>query len=205
MTIKAIETRYHGYHFRSRLEARWAVFFDEVRLDWEYELEGFSFDGIAYLPDFYFPDLGIWCEIKGKLISEARMRSAPNLFGNTPYTYTEYPELEKAQKLRDYDNAVAVVVGSPGKEKIHLYAYDLCDSGGGIFNSESGECEWVVYKGRGIGLRATTRDDRCLYSDGSFNIPLNRGGYIDPTNESSQSRDIILRAVDKSRAIRFDR
>lgn len=28
MTITAIETRYAGCHFRSRLEARWAVFFD---------------------------------------------------------------------------------------------------------------------------------------------------------------------------------
>lgn len=29
MTIKAIDTIYKGYKFRSRLEARWAVFFDE--------------------------------------------------------------------------------------------------------------------------------------------------------------------------------
>ncbi len=28
--IKAIETRYKGYRFRSRLEARWAVFFDAL-------------------------------------------------------------------------------------------------------------------------------------------------------------------------------
>ncbi len=27
-SIKAIQTKYRGYHFRSRLEARWAVFFD---------------------------------------------------------------------------------------------------------------------------------------------------------------------------------
>lgn len=26
-SIKPIETIYNGYHFRSRLEARWAVFF----------------------------------------------------------------------------------------------------------------------------------------------------------------------------------
>jgi hypothetical protein len=28
MSAKAIETHYKGYRFRSRLEARWAVFFD---------------------------------------------------------------------------------------------------------------------------------------------------------------------------------
>ena len=30
--MKIIETKYRGYHFRSRLEARWAVFFDEIGL-----------------------------------------------------------------------------------------------------------------------------------------------------------------------------
>lgn len=50
--IKAIPTRYKGYHFRSRLEARWAVFFDALGLDWEYEPEGFEWEGKRYLPDF---------------------------------------------------------------------------------------------------------------------------------------------------------
>ena len=30
MKIAAIETKYKGYRFRSRLEARWAVFFDAL-------------------------------------------------------------------------------------------------------------------------------------------------------------------------------
>ncbi|MBK9515513.1 MAG: hypothetical protein IPO05_18320 [Flavobacteriales bacterium] len=51
--IKPIETRYKGYRFRSRLEARWAVFFDALGLEWEYEPEGFDLgDGVYYLPDF---------------------------------------------------------------------------------------------------------------------------------------------------------
>ena len=51
--IKAIETVYNGYRFRSRLEARWAVFFDAAGIEYEYEPEGFSLDyGIQYLPDF---------------------------------------------------------------------------------------------------------------------------------------------------------
>lgn len=50
--IKAISTRYKGYHFRSRLEARWAVFFDAVGVDWDYEPEGFSTRAGHYLPDF---------------------------------------------------------------------------------------------------------------------------------------------------------
>ena len=64
-TIKAIETVYKGYRFRSRLEARWAVFYDALGIEWEYEKEGFEFwDGSRYLPDFYLKDYG-WIEIKG--------------------------------------------------------------------------------------------------------------------------------------------
>lgn len=54
--IKAIETRYNGYKFRSRLEARWAVFFDALDLKYKYEPEGYELrDGSYYLPDFWIP------------------------------------------------------------------------------------------------------------------------------------------------------
>ena len=49
----AIETVYNGYRFRSRLEARWAVFFDSLGVKYEYEPEGFELPGLGgYLPDF---------------------------------------------------------------------------------------------------------------------------------------------------------
>lgn len=68
-TIKAIETHYKGYRFRSRLEARWAVFFDALGIAYEYEPEGFEVpfeDGnIRYLPDFRLPGLNLWVEVKG--------------------------------------------------------------------------------------------------------------------------------------------
>ena len=67
--IKPIETVYNGYRFRSRLEARWAVFFRAVGLDYQYEPEGFEMDGIRYLPDFYLPSIDRWFEIKGKPLS----------------------------------------------------------------------------------------------------------------------------------------
>jgi len=52
MTIPAIPTRYAGCYFRSRLEARWAVFFDQLSIPWEYEAEGFVTESGPYLPDF---------------------------------------------------------------------------------------------------------------------------------------------------------
>jgi len=66
MSIKAIETKYKGYRFRSRLEARWAVFFDAIGVEWLYEHEGFDLGGEDgwYLPDFWFPLWGCFAEIK---------------------------------------------------------------------------------------------------------------------------------------------
>lgn len=66
MKIKAIETVYKGYRFRSRLEARWAVFFDALGAEWQYEVEGFDLDGTWYLPDFWLPEQKCWVEIKPK-------------------------------------------------------------------------------------------------------------------------------------------
>jgi hypothetical protein len=62
--IKAIETKYGGYKFRSRLEARWAVFFDALNVEWEYEKEGFDIAGVRYLPDFWLPSVKMWAEVK---------------------------------------------------------------------------------------------------------------------------------------------
>lgn len=67
--IKPIETLYKGYRFRSRLEARWAVFFDTVGIEYRYEPEGFEkgsgTDVVRYLPDFYLPGSQTWVEVKG--------------------------------------------------------------------------------------------------------------------------------------------
>ncbi|MBM9591036.1 hypothetical protein JWG41_11300 [Leptospira sp. 201903075] len=62
--MNPIETEYKGYLFRSRLEARWAVFFDHFGFPFEYEKEGYNLDGRWYLPDFWLPNWDCWLEIK---------------------------------------------------------------------------------------------------------------------------------------------
>lgn len=62
--IKPIQTFYKGYHFRSRLEARWSVFFDALELKWEYEKEGFELQAAPYLPDFWISTVNMWAEVK---------------------------------------------------------------------------------------------------------------------------------------------
>ena len=75
MEIKAIETEYKGYKFRSRLEARWAIFFDTARIEWKYEPEGYELStGEKYLPDFYLPEQDIFVEVKGKKPDEKYLK-----------------------------------------------------------------------------------------------------------------------------------
>jgi len=65
--LKAIETHYKGYRFRSRTEAKWAVFFDKLGLRWDYEEEGYVLAKTGcYLPDFKVilpSDEIIYCEV----------------------------------------------------------------------------------------------------------------------------------------------
>lgn len=63
--ITAIETRYAGHRFRSRTEARWAIYFDHAGIAWEYEPQGVQLSSGPYLPDFYLPGLAAWFEVKG--------------------------------------------------------------------------------------------------------------------------------------------
>jgi hypothetical protein len=72
--LTPIETHYHGYRFRSRLEARWAVFFDVLGIPYEYEKEGYDLGEVGwYLPDFWLPHQRIWIEIKGNAPTSAEV------------------------------------------------------------------------------------------------------------------------------------
>lgn len=80
MDIKPIETRYSGYKFRSRLEARWAFYWDTVGMKYEYEKEGFDLGPEGYyLPDFWIPSLKSWVEIKGEHPTPEEMRKCERL------------------------------------------------------------------------------------------------------------------------------
>ena len=71
--VTPIPTEYNKIVFRSRLESRWAKFFDIFSIPYEYESEGFQEGDKMYLPDFYLPTTylrrdyehrGVYLEIK---------------------------------------------------------------------------------------------------------------------------------------------
>lgn len=91
-TIKAIPTKYKGVEFRSRLEARWAVFYDALGIKYLYEHEGYQLPSGWYLPDFFLPDIddGCFTEIKPVEPSDTECAFARELIeatGNACYIF----------------------------------------------------------------------------------------------------------------------
>lgn len=68
--VKAIPTEFNGIKYKSRLEARWAVFFDVLGVQALYEYEGYRLSSGWYLPDFYAPSMNAWFEVKPTELTE---------------------------------------------------------------------------------------------------------------------------------------
>lgn len=95
MNPPPIETYWRGWRFRSRLEARWAIFLTELGIEFWYEPDAFKRrNGQQYLPDFLFPRVIMFAEVK-------------------PFELTP-EELDKARGLATLaDREVLLLVGPP--------------------------------------------------------------------------------------------
>ena len=125
--IKPIETIYHGYRFRSRLEARWAVFFDSLGVKYEYEPEGFRLsDGSAYLPDFYLPRFELFVEIK----------ASRDLDDGKAETFAMSGDC----------NGILVCYGQPiDHDYRFITSYEANDGGGGSYDTDWGPAGSVMF------------------------------------------------------------
>jgi hypothetical protein len=103
--LKPIPTTYNGVEYRSRLEARWAIYFDTLKISFEYELEGYQVtDKIRYLPDYFLPELSCFVEIKPTIeVMTAK-------------------DIEKLYKFATHEEGInlLLIVGAPGKHEIWL-------------------------------------------------------------------------------------
>jgi hypothetical protein len=171
--LKAIETVYHGYRFRSRLEARWGVFFDTIGVPWEYEKEGFDL-GVAgwYLPDFWLPEQRCWIEIKPvepdgdthkKLhaLAQASGFDAYCFFGQIPL-----PEDEWGNFDTDADSAY-IYESHGGWDNLHKWC--ICVHCG---------CKGIEYSGRSERLPCSCPASLRGHKDYTAGHPLLVAGYL---------------------------
>lgn len=175
MTIKAIETEYKGYRFRSRLEARWAVFFDALGIEWEYEKEGFSLPEGYYLPDFWIPRWKLWVEIK-------------------PRYYQDEAAPRKCLSLAlETGNATLLVEGNPhpGEYEISGYIPDKAFPGvvGGAF--DYGTWQEGQIRGWGYGLWVGCTHERTACECGFYPLDIS-------------STPVLAQALNTARAARFE-
>ena len=175
--IKAIETKYKGRLFRSRIEARWAVFFDSLGLKWEYEPEGFDIDGVWYLPDFkvYYPDSVEWFEVKGNLesITEKECKKIYSFSKHNPIT------------ILDGEPAATVYMNINSSE----------------FNSLSQVIDELKFFG---GLPITSRSGFALWSGKSRMWWDDHSNFFSPTTYFGTSTE-IEDAVEKALSERFEK
>lgn len=184
--IEAIETEYKGYRFRSRLEARWAVFFDEMGMKWVYEPEGFKMsDGTLYLPDFYLPDAKEFFEVKGILSDK---------------------DIHKINQLMK-ETGVPVAVGFDGMEFVSPDNYGDFE----IDSFKPSSCDFLVRCRRCgqlyfIGDIGSYSCTACDYYDGGHTFRLVGEGTreFDAYDVYSDDEDLFLKAIEKAKQARFE-
>lgn len=201
--MKAIQTKYKGYRFRSRLEARWAVYFDDAGIEWDYEPEGFDLGEAGYyLPDFYLPKEKLWVEVKAKELNSVEREKAFALSSqsNTPVVcLNNIPD----PKMGDYTDRIvqaAYYIGADSDypkscyfadDLIQFYLNNACGNVEDLMESESllrDALSWDIdyYKGKH-----------------GKEHPLHfKNGYI--LKRESLPSDNLKRSLTKARSARFE-
>lgn len=182
MGIKPIETHYKGYRFRSRLEARWAVFFDALGIEWEYEKEGYDLGEAGwYLPDFWLPTQQIWVEIKPLLREASGEPKWPD--DGKPWALAEATE---------YEFDVVVLCGTPGP--VHVYDNNNSYTG---FVSGDWSYYWCECPACGaLGIQFDGRAARNRHSSDCTAMTGDKGYNMDSPR--------LLAAYAKARSARFE-
>lgn len=158
--IKAIETVYKGYKFRSRLEARWAIVFNELGVDFSYEPDGYDLGKFGkYLPDFYLPDTmerfgpkkGVFVEIKPTAeIDHDKYDAFSDLTREIIVVFTGAPIVSLGVSGSAGDGGYEFIGSNCGDTQMNLVVCQRCRQPRIIFNQDyQRECvcgEWFDQK-----------------------------------------------------------
>ena len=165
--IQTLPTFYAGTKFRSRLEARWAIFFDHCGIKWEYEPEGYLLeDGTCYLPDFLIHGLvgrvegDLFVEVKGALTSEDSVKIE---------SFLSWEEIQAEGYTYSKPKRPLLVLGNifaHGDESYFDRVCDACKYPFFTHETLDGDCEWPAIL--------------CGYNNGSAMIKAADGEYQYP-------------------------
>jgi hypothetical protein len=135
--IKALPSWYNGIQFRSRLEARWAYYFDLLGVKWEYEPEAFALPSGNYLPDFILDKGRAFAEVKseGWLLRGVSGPEFPADEARMEYDCKRFSELVQHTKTSH-----VLLVGPPNaqgwyriKDYVEEEMFELIDEGRCIY------------------------------------------------------------------------
>lgn len=119
VTVSAIPTNYKGYLCRSRLEARWCIFFDTIGVAFDYEPKGYLLsDGTNYLPDFYLPQISMFAEVKPTNSGFDKAQQFAEEYEQEVLCLDGYPEFRTYTWLRQFEPSVIAPTDT------HLDIYD---------------------------------------------------------------------------------
>lgn len=88
MTIQAIPVRWNNTDFDSQTEARFAIFFHSLGIEWRREPQAYAFGnqpGDGYLCDYWLPQFEVWAEIKGPGFTDRQRWKCAELAVGTGY------------------------------------------------------------------------------------------------------------------------
>jgi hypothetical protein len=158
--VTPIPTNYGGYRFRSRLEARWAVFYDTAGIRWRYETEGYVTGAGPYLPDFYIPHLDCFIEIKGECptLQEQHKSDALCLALHKP-VYLFFGQIPRM--IDAHGPCMEVDRDDPDLPSTHSAWAWFYDRGGVVFDTNYNWCQCPHCELLGIGHEADARGLRC--------------------------------------------
>lgn len=150
--MHAIPTEYDGRLYRSRLEARWAVFMDAIEVRFDYEPEAFELDGISYLPDFWLPAQGCYYEIKGSYPTQNELDKAHRLARFTQRNvYIEY----RSPRLPDWGEGDSALCIFPNGED-NQYWWGHCELCGRIELQFNARADRISCKCQGRGKESVS-------------------------------------------------
>jgi hypothetical protein len=128
--IKALETKYKGYRFRSRLESRYAVYFDCIGIEWVYEPQGFVLEGnIPYLPDFWLNDLHCFAEVKPETFSKEALQKINLLCKGTGFDcilLEGVPQVRSYKVIKpDQSEELVILFKHPSEPRLYRCAEEM--------------------------------------------------------------------------------